>query len=162
MADKCDLCLLGLIILFSLLTGTSGVTETHVFISSGENVSLSCNKALSGCKSTTWTYSNKHSWRVELTDGGIKNEDTERHERLILESDCSLNIKNVTEEDYGLYTCEQYVNGPKQGPDARVSLHVLLVSVSPSSSSSSSQTETSPGCSVTLSCQLYSYTCILL
>ncbi|XDV11403.1 hypothetical protein PO909_000354 [Leuciscus waleckii] len=164
MADKCDLCLLGLIILSSLLTGTSGVDD-HVFISSGENVRLSCNNALSDCKSkTTWFYYNSfsHSAVVELIKLGIMKKDIERHERLSLESDCSLNIKNVTEEDYGSYTCRQYVNGQKQGTDARVSLHVLHVSVSPSSSSSSSssssQTEISPGRSVTLSCQLYLYT----
>ncbi|CAM4278437.1 unnamed protein product [Leuciscus chuanchicus] len=171
MADKCDLCLLGLIILSSLLTGTSGVDD-HVFISSGENVRLSCNNALSDCKSTTWIYSNRfrYSVVVELIKLGIKNKDTERHERLSLESDCSLNIKNVTEEeDHGLYICRQDVNGQNQEPDARVFLHVLHVSVSPSSSSlsssssstsssSSSQTEISPGRSVTLSCQLYSYT----
>ncbi|XDV11021.1 hypothetical protein PO909_000084 [Leuciscus waleckii] len=157
MADKCDLCLLGLIILSSLLTGTSGV---EVFISSGENVSLSCNKALSDCNSTTWTYYDSDSGIVKLIDRGIKNKDTERHERLSLESDCSLNIKNVTGEDYGLYICsKQYVNGEQQGPVADVFLHVLHVSVSPSSSSSSSssQTEISPGRSVTLSCWLYSY-----
>ncbi|XP_039512913.1 uncharacterized protein LOC120468259 isoform X1 [Pimephales promelas] len=157
MSDQCDLCLLGLIILSSLLTGTSGVED--VFISSGVDVSLSCNKDLSDCKSTSWTYYNRFrdSW-VELITGGIKNKDTERHERLSLESDCSLNIKNATEEDYGLYTCTQYVNGEQQGTDAYVFLHVLHVSVSPSSSSSSSssQTEISPGRSVTLSCQFYS------
>ncbi|XDV11395.1 hypothetical protein PO909_000349, partial [Leuciscus waleckii] len=165
MADKCDLCLLGLIILSSLLTGTSGVTETHVFISSGENVRLSCNNALSDGKSkTTWTYNRfRHSAVVELISKGIKKNDTERHERLSLESDCSLNIKNVTEEDYGSYTCQQWINvngnDQKQGTDARVYLYVLHVSVSPSSSSSSSsQTEISPGRSVTLSCQLYSDT----
>ncbi|XDV11878.1 hypothetical protein PO909_000680 [Leuciscus waleckii] len=151
MADKCDLCLLGLIILSSLLTGISGV---DVFISSGENVRLSCNNALSDCTSkTTWNF--RHS-AVGLIAGGIKKKDTERHKRLSLESDCSLNIKNVTEEDYGSYICQQYVNGQKQGTDAHVSLHVLHVSVSPSSSSSSSsQTEISPGRSVTLTCQLY-------
>ncbi|XP_048014721.1 uncharacterized protein LOC125247454 isoform X1 [Megalobrama amblycephala] len=158
MADQCDLCLLGLIILSSLLTGTSGVDYDHVFISPGENVRLPCNNTLSDCNSTTWIYNSfRHSAEVELIDGGIKNKDTERHERLSLGSDCSLNIKNVTEEDYGLYTCRQYVNG-EQEPDAYVYLHVLHVSVSPSSSSSSSsssQTEISPGRSVTLSCQLY-------
>ncbi|XP_077061829.1 uncharacterized protein LOC143714489 [Siphateles boraxobius] len=163
MSDKCDLCLLGLIILSSLLTDTSGVDD--VFISSGVNVSLSCNKTLSDCKSTTWIHYNSFSdsQRVELINIGIKNKDTERHERLSLESDCSLNIKNVTVEDYGFYSCEQYVNG-QQGTDARFSLYVLKVSVSSSSyssssssSSSSSQTEISPGRSVTLSCQLYSY-----
>ncbi|XP_039537950.1 uncharacterized protein LOC120486156 [Pimephales promelas] len=163
MSDQCDLCLLGLIILSSLLTGTSGVDDDHVFISSGVNVRLSCNNALSDCKSTSWIYYNRfrHSAGVELINLGIK-KDTERHERLSLESDCSLNIKNVTEGDYGYYTCQQWieVNGKhqKQGTDTRVYLHVLHVSVSPSSSSSSSsQTEVSSGRSVTLSCQLYSY-----
>ncbi|XP_067218710.1 uncharacterized protein [Chanodichthys erythropterus] len=156
MADQCDLCLLGLIILSSLLTGTSGVDDLHVFISSGENVRLSCNNALSDCKSTTWTYS-RHSGAVELIVLGEKRKNTERHERLSLGSDCSLNIKNITEEDYGSYICQQYMDGGKQEPDAGVNLHVLHVSPSSSSSSSSSQTEISPGRSVTLSCQLYSY-----
>ncbi|KAG1933959.1 diverse immunoglobulin domain-containing protein 3.1 [Pimephales promelas] len=140
------------------VSGTSG--DDHVFISSGVDVSLPCNKHLSDCKSTSWTHSNSfgHSW-VELITGGIKNKETERHERLSLESDCSLNIKNVTGDDYGLYRCRQYVNGEQQGTDAYVFLHVLHVSVSSSSSSSSSsQTEISPGRSVTLSCQFYSYT----
>ncbi|XP_067236942.1 uncharacterized protein [Chanodichthys erythropterus] len=164
MADQCDLCLLGLIILSSLLTGSSGVNETRVFISSGENVRLSCNNALSDCKSTTWIYS-RHSETVSLIELGIKKKDTERHERLSLGSDCSLNIKNITEEDYGSYICQKWTGAEgqqqKQGTDERVYLNVLHVSVSPSSSSSSSssssQTEISPGRSVTLSCQLYSY-----
>ncbi|XDV11372.1 hypothetical protein PO909_000334 [Leuciscus waleckii] len=145
------------------VSGISGVDHDHVFISSGENVSLPCNNTLSDCKSkTTWIYNRfSHSGAVELIKLGIKKNDTERHERLSLESNSSLNIKNVTEEDYGLYTCRQYVNDTQQGPDVNVSLNVLHVSVSPSSSSSSSssssQTEISPG-SVTLSCQLYSYT----
>ncbi|XP_050960231.1 uncharacterized protein LOC127161524 [Labeo rohita] len=150
MADKCHLCLLGLIILSSLLTGTSGVDETHVFISSGENVRLPCNNDLHDCKSITWNY-NKHSAAVELIGCGIT-KNTESHERLSLGSDCSLNIKNITKEDCGLYTCRQYVNDKQQGTDAHVYLHVLHVS------SSSSQTEISAGSSVTLYCQLYSYT----
>ncbi|ROI49648.1 hypothetical protein DPX16_23708 [Anabarilius grahami] len=126
MSDKCDLCLLGLIILCSLLTGTSGVDDAHVFISSDEDVRLPCNNALSDCTSTTWIYSSfRHSEAVELINGGKKKKDTERHERLSLGSDCSLNIKNVTEEDPGFYICRQYVNDKQQGNDARVSLHVL-------------------------------------
>ncbi|XP_043085645.1 uncharacterized protein LOC122332401 [Puntigrus tetrazona] len=152
MSDKCDLCLLGLIFLSSLLTGISGVDD-HVFISSGENVRLTCNNALHDCRSTTWIYYNRHSATVELIALGIKKKDTKKHERLSLGSDCSLNIKNITEEDYGLYTCRQYVNGQQHGADTHVYLHVLQVS---SSSSSSSQTEISAD-SVTLFCQLYLY-----
>ncbi|KAL1279188.1 hypothetical protein QQF64_025861 [Cirrhinus molitorella] len=152
MADECHLCLLGLIFLSSLLTGTSGVDESHVFISSGENVRLPCNNALRGCKSTTWNFNRfSYSTAVELIGLGIKKENTERHERLSLGSDCSLNIKNVTKEDYGYYTCRQYVNGQLQGTDARVYLHVIYVYAS------SSRTHISAGSSVTLSCQLYSY-----
>ncbi|XP_067260414.1 uncharacterized protein [Chanodichthys erythropterus] len=148
MADQCHMCLLGLIILCSLLTGKSGAEVTHVFSSSGENVRLPCNNALSDCSSTAWNY-NRHSVAAELIAGGIKKNDIERRERLSLGSDCSLNIKKVTQEDYGLYTCQQYVNGQKQGTDAPVYLHFLHVS------SSSSQTEIRPGSSVTLSCRLY-------
>ncbi len=101
------------------------MNDAHVFISSGENVCLSCNNALPDCNSTTWIYNSNHSAAVELIGLGIKKKDTERHERLSLGSDCSLNIKNITEEDYGSYTCRQYVNGQQQGTDARVFLHVL-------------------------------------
>ncbi|KAL1279417.1 hypothetical protein QQF64_026090, partial [Cirrhinus molitorella] len=104
----------------------SGVDDDHVFISSGENVRLPCNNALHDCKSTAWIYNRfSHSSVVELIALGIKKKDTESHERLSLGSDCSLNIKNITKEDYGYYSCRQYVNGHKQGDDARVYLHVL-------------------------------------
>ncbi|KAL0152073.1 hypothetical protein M9458_052627, partial [Cirrhinus mrigala] len=128
----------------------NGVDDAHVFISSGENVRLPCNNDLHDCKSTTWSY-NRHSAPIELITLGIKKKDIERHERLSLGSDCSLNIQNIIKEDYGSYICRLYVNGQKQGTDSRVYLHVLYVS------SSSSQTEISAGSSVTLSCQLYSY-----
>ncbi len=104
--------------------GSSGAEETHVFCSSGEDVRLSCNNALSGCTSTTWNYI-RHSVTVELIAGGIKKNNTEIHERLSLGSDCSLNIKKVTKKDRGSYSCQQYVNEEQQGTDVYVYLHVL-------------------------------------
>ncbi|KAL1279215.1 hypothetical protein QQF64_025888, partial [Cirrhinus molitorella] len=106
---------------------SSGVDD-HVFISSGENVHLPCNNALHDCKSTTWIYNNRFgsSLVVELIGLGIKNKDSERHERLSLGSDCSLNIKNITKKDYGYYICQQYVNEQRyQEGDAHIYLHVL-------------------------------------
>uniref|UniRef100_A0A8C1D9Y7 Ig-like domain-containing protein n=1 Tax=Cyprinus carpio carpio TaxID=630221 RepID=A0A8C1D9Y7_CYPCA len=151
MSDECRVCLLGLIFLSSLLTGSSGVNYAHVFIGSGENVRLPCNNALPDCKSTVWKYNNRFRYpaAVKLIGLGIKRKNTESHERLSLGSDCSLNIRNISTEDYGSYTCRQCVNDTLQEPDARVFLHVLHVS--------SSQTEISAGLSVTLFCQLYSY-----
>ncbi|XP_026124449.1 uncharacterized protein LOC113106583 [Carassius auratus] len=148
MADKCHMCLLGRIILCALLTGISGSEVTRVFCSSGEDVRLSCNKALPGWTSTSWLY-NRRQETVELIDRGIQKNNTERHERLSLGSDCSLNIKKVTKEDRGLYSCRQYVNEQQHGADARVYLHVLHVS------SSSSKSEIRSGRSLTLFCQLY-------
>ncbi len=102
------------------------MNDAHEFISSGENVRLSCNNALHDCKSTTWNYNRfRNVAAVELIGLGIKKKDTESHERLSLGSDCSLNIKNITEEDYGSYICQQYVNDKQQGTDAHVYLHVL-------------------------------------
>ncbi|XP_043091988.1 uncharacterized protein LOC122342243, partial [Puntigrus tetrazona] len=149
MADKSQMCLLGLV-LSALLTGTSGARDTHVFCSSGENVSLPCNNALSGCTSTTWIHS-KQSRTDELIQKG-KKKDIERSERLSLGSDCSLNITKVTKEDHGSYICQQFVTGKQgndeqQGNDSRVYLHFLHVT--------SSSSQISQGSSVTLSCQLY-------
>ncbi|XP_026108838.1 uncharacterized protein LOC113080979 [Carassius auratus] len=153
MSDNNHLCLLGLIFLSSLLTGVSRVDDVHVFISSGEDVSLPCNNALHDCTSTTWNYNRfSHSAAVEMITLGRKKKDTESHERLSLGSDCSLNIRNISTEDSGSYRCQQWtgVNRDKhQKPDARVYLHVLHVS--------SSHTEISSGLSVTLFCRLYSY-----
>ncbi len=102
------------------------MNETHVFISSGGNVHLPCNNALHDCKSTTWNYDRvRDSGTVELIARGIKKKDMKSHKRLSLGSDCSLNIKNVKKEDYGSYSCRQYVNYNQEGTDARVFLHVL-------------------------------------
>ncbi|XP_051506429.1 uncharacterized protein LOC127413367 isoform X5 [Myxocyprinus asiaticus] len=149
MADKCHIYLLGLIILCSPLTGTSEVEDIHVFFTDGENVTLPCNNARSDCTSTTWNYYGEgYSEPEVLISGEIKKNGIERHERLNLGSDCSLNIYKTTKEDYGLYNCWKYVNGERPNTE-NVYLHFLQVSPP------STQTEIRPGSSVTLSCQLY-------
>ncbi|KAA0721316.1 hypothetical protein E1301_Tti021442 [Triplophysa tibetana] len=149
MTEKSDICLLGLILLSSLFTGVIGAEDTHVFISSGESVSLSCNNSLHQCSSTTCNYSNyTRSSTVEVFAGGINKNNTERSERLGLTSNCSLKIYNTTQHDGGVYICQQW-NGSQHGNDSRVSLHVLHAS----------QTEIIANTPVTLSCRLFSYEC---
>ncbi|XP_051506008.1 uncharacterized protein LOC127413167 [Myxocyprinus asiaticus] len=102
MADKCHIYLLGLIILCSLLR----VKEICVKY---------CKRDKCFCV---------YSWIHE----GINMNDTERHERLNLGSDCSLNIYKTTKEDYGLYNCWQYVNVETPYTNDHVLLHILLLS----------------------------------
>ncbi|XP_056331131.1 uncharacterized protein LOC130243100 [Danio aesculapii] len=147
---ECHMFLLELIILCSIFTGTNGIEETNVFFSSGENVRLPCNNARSDCTSTTWNY-NSHKETVELVNGGKLKNNIERHERLTMGSDCSLNIMKATKKEYGLYFCLQYLNGRLQETDEHVFLHFLHVSPS------ISQTEIKAGRSGTLSCQLHLY-----
>ncbi|XP_039509694.1 uncharacterized protein LOC120464343 isoform X2 [Pimephales promelas] len=151
-----DQSLLGLIFLCSFLKGTSGeITYLNVFISDGESVSLPCVNASTDCTSTTWMYNRERSsGTVVLFIEGMKNNDIERHERLSLGSDCSLNIYKATTEDHGLYTCRQHLNTTRYTDDD-VDLHVLHVSPS------STQTEIRPGRSFSLSCQ-FSLTTTLL
>ncbi|XP_052005721.1 uncharacterized protein LOC127659812 [Xyrauchen texanus] len=129
---------------------TSEVEDVHVFFTDGENVTLPCNNVRSDCTTTEWNYYGE-GYSDILFSGGIKKNDTERHERLNLGSDCSLNIYKTTKEDYGLYNCWKYVNGETPYTSENVYLHFLHVSPP------STQTEIRPGSSVTLSCQLYSY-----
>ncbi|XP_041950483.1 uncharacterized protein LOC121711187 [Alosa sapidissima] len=79
------------------------------------------------CSSTTWIYSRNSSTAAveEVTLGKIRPENTQRAERLSLLPNCSLHITDVTTEDAGLYTCQQYPNGQKYGEDAQVHLSVL-------------------------------------
>ncbi|KAK7138501.1 hypothetical protein R3I94_013963 [Phoxinus phoxinus] len=158
MDDKCHIDMLGLMILCSLLTGTSGeITYLHVFSSDGESVSLPCENLHSDCTSTTWMYNGESSsGTVVLFEEGMKRKDTERRERLSLGSDCSLNIYKATTEDRGHYVCRK-LNA--QIYDDNVYLHVLHVSPS------STHTEITPGRSFSLSCQLYDhdgYSCVRL
>lgn len=132
-------------ILGLFLTDTSGATDVHMIVSDGENVTLSCNKTLSDCTSTSWIYYKESpSNAVALFDENLKMID---HERLSLGPKCSLNIYNVTKEDAGFYICRPQME-KSSSTDANVYLHVLQVSP---------LSEMEPGSSVTLSCHVYSY-----
>ncbi|KAL0172279.1 hypothetical protein M9458_032590, partial [Cirrhinus mrigala] len=76
---------------------TIGAEVTHKFHTTGENVRLPCNNALSDCTSVTWNYDRlMHLETVELFVQGKKKNNREKYDRLSLGSDCSLNINKVT------------------------------------------------------------------
>lgn len=81
------------------MSGTSGINDTHVFAICGEDVTLPYKGTLSDCNATEWFY-NRHGGQFKLLPRG----NMDNGGRQSLASDCSLNINNITEEDYGIYT----------------------------------------------------------
>ncbi|KAI9528369.1 hypothetical protein NQZ68_022061 [Dissostichus eleginoides] len=69
------------------------------------------------CENTTWSYIySTLTPNVPLfEDGQIHSEAKAKSDRLRVTENCSLVIKNVTEEDAGLYTCRQFRTGEQQG-----------------------------------------------
>nr|XP_021328056.1 uncharacterized protein LOC108182761 [Danio rerio] len=146
------LCVLGLI----------GAGDTHVFSSSGETVHLPCRNTVQQCRpaGTTWMYTFRqtYSQTTKIIVLGVKEMATKVS--MYLGSDCSLTLSRVIVEMAGRYTCQQWSEDQQYGPDAHVYLHVVLMIsdfVFCSLSVSQSSSDISPGLSLTLYCQLFSY-----
>ncbi|XP_076128409.1 uncharacterized protein LOC143109528 isoform X5 [Alosa pseudoharengus] len=109
------LCVLMVLLIFSdcaCKAGVKGDVTPTVFSSAGGHITLPCNNVLDeDCSSTTWIYNSAgHDGTIEEVGHGQVKQDspTNRSKRLMVESDCSLNITDVTTEDAGLYTCQQF------------------------------------------------------
>ncbi|KAJ4928681.1 hypothetical protein JOQ06_004307 [Pogonophryne albipinna] len=79
------------------------------------------------CERTLWLFFGSGSTSVTLVkDGQIHKEAKAKSDRLRVTENCSLGIKNVTEEDVGVYTCRQFRSG-EQGSDSLVHLSVVTM-----------------------------------
>ncbi|XP_076128406.1 uncharacterized protein LOC143109528 isoform X2 [Alosa pseudoharengus] len=168
------LCVLMVLLIFSdcACKGVKGDVTPTVFSSAGGHITLPCNNVLDeDCSSTTWIYNSAgHDGTIEEVGHGQVKQDspTNRSKRLMVESDCSLNITDVTTEDAGLYTCQQFPKegGQKEGGDAPVYLAVLQNSKStsafPTILASTSTSETITDSTTTLSLILKDHTVSLI
>ncbi|XP_063078316.1 uncharacterized protein LOC134468305 [Engraulis encrasicolus] len=93
-----------------------------------------------------------HGAIEEVRFGKVQNSESNRAERLGVDSACGLVINDVTAEDAGRYTCRQFTKtGEQRGKDGPVNLAVLQVSASPSVS------HIEAGGEVSLQCRLYTH-----
>ncbi|XP_039638025.1 uncharacterized protein LOC120546852 [Perca fluviatilis] len=98
----------------------------------GDEVTLSCENVRddqNNCDGTTWTFSYLSNRTVELVRLGQIGVDAKtKSDRLSVRENCSLVIKNVTEEDVGRYYCQQYNKAEQhQGQDSQVYLSVVTM-----------------------------------
>ncbi|TDH00719.1 hypothetical protein EPR50_G00191390 [Perca flavescens] len=97
----------------------------------GDEVTLSCENVRddqNNCDGTVWTFSDLNSTVELVILGQIVEEAKAKSDRLSVRENCSLVIKNVTEEDAGRYFCQQYnKTGQQQGPDSQVYLSVVTM-----------------------------------
>ncbi|XP_075869143.1 uncharacterized protein LOC142879648 [Nelusetta ayraudi] len=98
----------------TMLQFEAAITEsTRRLVQAHSEATLPCENVKLGqkqCKGTTWIFLSKTSY-VELFHYGEVTEDGKEKSdrlRLSLSENCSLGIKNVTAEDVGSYTCQQW------------------------------------------------------
>ncbi|XP_054482858.1 uncharacterized protein LOC129115294 [Anoplopoma fimbria] len=97
----------------------------------GDEVTLPCTNVLEdhkNCDTTTWNFGHSRSRAVALVkDGKIGETAKAKSDRLSVLENCSLVIKNVTDEDVGRYICRQYRSGQHIRSDAVVHLSVVTM-----------------------------------
>lgn len=109
----------------------SPAAAAAVLHENGDTISLNCDNLIDDqtkCNATTWVFYRTRNNLVELiTLGQIASTrlDLNKVHRLKVLENCSLEIKSVTAEDAGVYLCQQYRSGKKQGRDTEVELAVL-------------------------------------
>ncbi|XP_067428551.1 pregnancy-specific beta-1-glycoprotein 7-like isoform X4 [Thunnus thynnus] len=96
---------------------------SSVFVRDGDDATLPCENVTANqnkCDNTNWIYSGSNP--VDLVKRGQIHENTEvKSDRLSVTANCSLVIKKITQEDVGVYYCQQDISGQ----DSQVVLSVI-------------------------------------
>ncbi|XP_059211833.1 uncharacterized protein LOC131990736 [Centropristis striata] len=136
------------LILIFMLQGISG-ENIVVYNRPGQDAVLPCrtesSSSLPTCSSVMWLYNRRPGQLFFEVVKGKVFQTSPRAARLSVDTDCSLIINKVTDEDVGLYTCSV---GQDTGLD--VSVYLSILTISPSSPGR--------GGEVNLECSLLKYT----
>lgn len=105
----------------------SVLTDAQIrFSMLGGEITLSCEnleKNQQRCQTTTWMFSNLNPTVELVVNGQIK---SHKPGRLSLGENYSLTIRNLRDEDAGLYTCRQFdSSGGKIGTDTAFDVSVV-------------------------------------
>ncbi|XP_054482862.1 uncharacterized protein LOC129115297, partial [Anoplopoma fimbria] len=119
------------LILVLQFTAATGQLSVSFAVRDGDEVTFPCNNVLEdhkNCDTTTWNFSDsRSSATVELVSLGKIGETAKvKSDRLSVSENCSLVIKNVTDEDVGRYDCRQFRSG-RQRRQALVYLSVVTM-----------------------------------
>ncbi|KAJ7995332.1 hypothetical protein DPEC_G00243450 [Dallia pectoralis] len=128
-----------------LLSGLEGI---RLYSRVDDDVILPCKSmADPNCSSTSWSFERLGPPLHVVTGGKIM---AEKAERMRVMSDCSLEVKRITAEDAGFYTCKQHCSDEQEdtGKVAHVLLSVVFIS------SSTLATDLKPYNTLTLNCSL--------
>ncbi|XP_069028429.1 uncharacterized protein [Embiotoca jacksoni] len=106
------------LVLMLQFTATAG-QHLSLFTIKGHDVTLPCENVIPGqhnCDITNWLFvhSNRRSAVHLIKLGQIGLNVGSKSDRLSVTSNCSLVIKNVTDEDVGFYTCRQFKPGQRE------------------------------------------------
>ncbi|XP_024147431.2 uncharacterized protein LOC112158356 [Oryzias melastigma] len=111
-----------------VLTGKGGQTE-HLYHRVGDDVALHCRdkSSSSSCSDVNWLYQKDPNaqFRTEVQNGKVV-QSSAGVSRLSVSSNCSLFIRNITDEDVGGYICQL-----KNKNDAHLVLNALSISSDP-------------------------------
>ncbi|XP_069028405.1 uncharacterized protein [Embiotoca jacksoni] len=118
------------LVLMLQFTATAG-QHLSLFTIKGHDVTLPCENVIPGqhnCDITNWLFTNSNRRpEVELIKlGQIGLNVGSKSDRLSVTSNCSLVIKNVTDEDVGVYTCRQFKPGQRE-TDFDINLSVVKI-----------------------------------
>ncbi|XP_041831547.1 uncharacterized protein LOC121633511 isoform X2 [Melanotaenia boesemani] len=135
-----------------LLLHAEGVSGGRIdlYNKPGDEVVLPCNSkpSPSSCSNVNWIYTRdqERAAEEEVVEGNV-NKNSARAARLSVNSNCSLIINNITDEDVGHYICGYWKSFDS---DSYVFLNILTVSPSPPDADLQKD-------EVTLTCSLWRY-----